>query len=139
MAISRALRTEPVNLEPGAGAFINMAIAVPWSGESSVLATQLKSIEADLGRDMDNPRRAHLSRPCDLDVLGLWGGDERRLGDPAWPADALPKDPWIRPLALEVLAHLHVAVPVAEGLHDGVPLELDGQPIGRGPITLRFS
>ena len=67
MISSRIYETEPVQSEPGAGAFLNAVLEVEYDGDATTLAKHLQAIEAQLGRPPERPRNA--SRVIDLDVL----------------------------------------------------------------------
>jgi len=59
--------TEPVECEAGAAMFLNAVIEIGYGGPSRTLLTELKKIEADLGRP---PQHEHnRSRTIDLDLL----------------------------------------------------------------------
>lgn len=105
IAVSRVIRTVPIGLEPGAGMFLNVAVAMPCDLDETVLKPDLQRIEVMLGRDMDRPDRAHVSRPIDLDIHGFWTGRQR------WTDDGIPSDPWVRSLAVELLTFLEVPCP----------------------------
>jgi 2-amino-4-hydroxy-6-hydroxymethyldihydropteridine diphosphokinase len=59
--------TEPVQTEPGAGAFLNAVLEVGYSGEPLELLAALHQIEGQLGRAAERARNA--SRTIDLDLL----------------------------------------------------------------------
>jgi 3-methyl-2-oxobutanoate hydroxymethyltransferase len=74
---SRIYETEPVQSEPGAGAFLNAAMEVEYSGDPVALIVQLQTIEKQLGRPAERARNA--SRVIDLDLL--YAGDRVVNGD----------------------------------------------------------
>lgn len=131
LAVSRVIRTTAVGLEAGAPPFLNLAAVLPWGDAPYALVTFLKAIEAELGRDMDHPRRAHRSRPIDLDLIDV-AADVHR-----WSANAVPSDPWIRPVALEVIAHLDDGAEAPADLPEGVALSLGDISFGLTATTLR--
>ena len=70
--------TEPVDCEPGAGAFVNAAVSGYWSGTPSGLLALCQRIEAENGRPNAHPH--HVSRTLDLDII-LFGRETISLPD----------------------------------------------------------
>ena len=70
--------TEPVDCEPGAGAFVNAAVSGNWSGTPSELLELCQRIEAENGRPNAHPH--HVSRTLDLDII-LFGRETIALPD----------------------------------------------------------
>ena len=64
---SSIYETEPVDCEPGAGAFLNAVVEFSYSGAALELFQELKMIEMSLGRPRHHER--NVSRPIDLDLL----------------------------------------------------------------------
>jgi 2-amino-4-hydroxy-6-hydroxymethyldihydropteridine diphosphokinase len=75
---SSLYRTEPVDCEPGAGAFVNAAVSGFWNGTPSELLALCQRIEAENGRPNEHPH--HVSRTLDLDVI-LFGHETIALPD----------------------------------------------------------
>ncbi len=59
--------TAPVGCEPGAGAFLNTVVEIPWADSPERLLADLAAIEQQLGRPAARARNA--SRTVDLDLL----------------------------------------------------------------------
>ena len=70
--------TEPVDCEPGAGAFVNAAMSGYWDGTPSELLALCQRIEAENGRPNAHPH--HVSRTLDLDII-LFGCETVSLPD----------------------------------------------------------
>ena len=70
--------TDPVDCEPGAGAFVNAAMSGYWSGTPSELLALCQRIEAENGRPNEHPH--HVSRTLDLDII-LFGHETITLPD----------------------------------------------------------
>ena len=70
--------TEPVDCEPGAGAFVNAAMSGYWDGTPSGLLALCKRIESENGRPNAHPH--HVSRTLDLDII-LFGRETISLPD----------------------------------------------------------
>ena len=64
---SAAYATEPVGCEPGAPKFLNAVIEIGFRGTPIELLTELRAIEAKLGRPAAHER--NVSRLVDLDLL----------------------------------------------------------------------
>ncbi len=56
-----------MNLEPGAGAFLNAVMEIEFHGQPIVLLDDMQTIEARMGRPSKRPRNA--SRTLDIDIL----------------------------------------------------------------------
>jgi 2-amino-4-hydroxy-6-hydroxymethyldihydropteridine diphosphokinase len=64
---SAIYETEPVDCEPGAGAFLNAVIEIGFTADVTQLHAGLRDIERELGRPSVHPR--NVSRTIDLDLL----------------------------------------------------------------------
>ena len=90
----------------------------------------LHVLERDAGRDRDAPGQSWKARPLDLDLLFV-------VEDGAVPSDALPREPWIRPLVLELLQHLNIDCPDATDPPAlAISFEVAGRALGPGAATL---
>jgi 2-amino-4-hydroxy-6-hydroxymethyldihydropteridine diphosphokinase len=70
--------TEPVDCEPGAGAFVNAAVSGHWDGTPTELLALCQRIEEENGRPNEHPH--HVSRTLDLDII-LFGRETIALPD----------------------------------------------------------
>jgi 2-amino-4-hydroxy-6-hydroxymethyldihydropteridine diphosphokinase len=128
--VGRVVETAPVGVdgEP----FLNAPVCLSSHLTPQALKAFFNATEARLGRDRADPDSKHKSRTADLDLLfGLEDG-ARDV-----PAQLLPSEPYMRPMLLELLGYLGLAI-AAElpPLPVGLPLELDGLTIGAAPLTL---
>jgi len=131
--ISRIVATEPVGMlsnEP----FLNLTAAIESQLSAAALKKELVAIEHQLGRDRSDPLSKVKNRAADIDILFALP-----VGGTRAPAD-LPKEPYVRPLLLELLAALNIGpLPSRPALSPGVPLYLDRRLIGLTPMALRFA
>ncbi len=127
--IGRVVQTEPVGV---VGApFLNAVAALRADLAPGELKARFDTIEADLGRDRADPASKTRSRPADLDILFSL--------EPAAvsvPAALLPREPYVLPMLLELLALLGVAAEAEPpALAPGVRLSLNDLPFGEAPRT----
>lgn len=130
--VSSVVETAPVGMTDGSGRFWNLALAVPVDAGSDKERMQaaLHELERAAGRDRDAPGQSWKARPLDLDLLFF-------VNQGSFPADALPREPWIRPLVLELLRHLNIDCPAAgDPPAPAISLEVDGRAVGPGAATL---
>jgi 2-amino-4-hydroxy-6-hydroxymethyldihydropteridine diphosphokinase len=123
-ALSRIVATEPVGV--AGDQFLNTAMSLRCPLPPDDLKDQLRQIEADLGRDMDDPNRKKRSRPADIDILLVLHDDDQTVA----PTE-LPTEEYLRPQVLELLAFLgvHTSVPIPV-LPPGTPLPYGDKRIG---------
>lgn len=126
----RIVETTPVNVT--GNHFLNSVAAISTELPQPVLKQQFNAIEAQLGRDRSDPLSKRKSRPADLDIiLRIDSGCEIE-----W--DALPPEPYVRPLLLDLMYHVDLNPPFrAPTFPTTVTLKLDGQPFGQQPIQLQ--
>ncbi|HMJ05614.1 MAG TPA: 2-amino-4-hydroxy-6-hydroxymethyldihydropteridine diphosphokinase [Chthoniobacterales bacterium] len=65
--VSAVYETEPVDCEENATNFLNAVVEIGYGGEAETLLSELRQIEATLGRPVRHARNA--SRTIDLDLL----------------------------------------------------------------------
>jgi 2-amino-4-hydroxy-6-hydroxymethyldihydropteridine diphosphokinase len=128
--VGRVLETAPVGV--AGDSFLNVPICLRSDLTPEALKTWSNALEAHLGRDRAAPDSKHKSRTADLDLL-FWLADDATFVAP----DQLPTEPYMRPLLLELLAHLGITTEAEEPeLGAGVQLELGGAAFGAGPTTI---
>jgi 2-amino-4-hydroxy-6-hydroxymethyldihydropteridine diphosphokinase len=128
--LSSVVETAPVGMTDGSGAFWNLALAVPTDATAVDLQSTLHALERAAGRDRDAPGQSWKARPLDLDLLFFTTDEPVR-------SDALPGEPWIRPLVVELLGHLDLDCSAADDPPSGaIALRIGDHPVGPGPATL---
>lgn len=128
--LSSVVETAPVGMTDGSGAFWNLALAVPTDHGADALQAELHALERAAGRDRDAPGQSWKARPLDLDLLLFTDGTPLRT-------DALPAEPWIRPLVVELLHHLDVPCAAADDPPTGaIALTIGAHAVSPGPATL---
>ncbi|MEM7254347.1 MAG: 2-amino-4-hydroxy-6-hydroxymethyldihydropteridine diphosphokinase [Pseudomonadota bacterium] len=125
LELSSVAETAPVEMV-SSQTFLNAVAWLQCDLEPASLKAQLNAIEITLGRDRSDRERGRKDRPLDIDILFA--------GTAMVPSD-LPSEPYLRPLAAELLTakgELRVRVP---GLAVRSVM-LAGQPIGSRPARL---
>lgn len=127
--IGRVVQTDPVGV---VGApFLNAAAAITTDLSPGELKAFLNTVEARLGRDRADPGSKTRSRTADLDIIFPLAP-----GVVSVPPDLLPREPYVRPMLLELLDALGVTAGAQPAvLASGAPLSLDGLPFGEVPRT----
>lgn len=130
LAIGRVVETAPVAV--AGAAFLNVPVGLRCDLPAQELKARLNAIEAALGRDRSDPQSKTKSRPADLDIL-LWLADDAT----SVPADLLPREPYMRPMLLELLRFLGLTIDAeTPELPPGVSLVFAGAAVGLGPVVV---
>lgn len=130
--LGRVVQTDPVGVvgDP----FLNLPVCL----QSDLTPPQLKrccnALEEALGRDRGAPDSKTRSRTADLDILFSLEPGAGRVS----PA-CLPREPYMRPMVLELLAYLAVETGLTvPTLPPGVPLPLGDLTVGAAPQTIEL-
>lgn len=83
--------TDPIDLPEGAKAFLNLVAMIPINLEKDEFVSQLKAIEAELGRDDEDDEEGII--PIDLDLI-------------KWNEDVLKPRDFIRPYMVSGLEEI---------------------------------
>ena len=94
--VSSVIRTEPFKMSDHSQPFLNSALALTCTLDAVELQRALHQLEIEAGRDRSHPQSATRARPLDLDVLCA-------LNERCQPNQALPDEPYVRPLVDELL------------------------------------
>lgn len=132
LQVGRIIETAPLAVD--GPPFLNVTVSLISDRSPQQLKAYCNQIESALGRDRSDPASKVKSRTADLDIL-LALADQPTL----LPAKLLPSEPYMRPILLELLTYLGIAI---DGTHEepelppGVELWLDGMAIGLVPCTI---
>ena len=94
--VSSVIRTEPFGMSDHSQPFLNGALALTCTLNAAELQRILHQLEIKAGRDRAHPQSSTRARPLDLDVLCA-------LNERCEPSQALPDEPYVRPLVDELL------------------------------------
>jgi 2-amino-4-hydroxy-6-hydroxymethyldihydropteridine diphosphokinase len=130
--VGRIIETAPLAVD--GPPFLNGVVSLISDRSPQELKAYCNQIEHELGRDRSDPASKVKSRTADLDILLV-------LSDPTslLSIEQLPSEPYVRPILLELLTYLGIAIDGAHAgpeLPPGVELWLGGMAIGRLPCTI---
>ena len=127
--LSSVVETAPVGMTDDSGVFWNLAVAIPTDAGPRELQAALHDAERAAGRDRDAPGQSWKARPLDLDLLFFTTGEP--IAD-----EAMPSEPWIRPLVIELLHHLGIADAPSGTPSGAIAMQIDARRLPAGPTTL---
>jgi 2-amino-4-hydroxy-6-hydroxymethyldihydropteridine diphosphokinase len=129
--ISRIVQTEAVGFSSDLF-FLNMAARISSTLSAEELKAKLNTLETQLGRNRNDANKKLKDRPADIDILFSLEAHEKFV-----PASLLPKENYVLPTLLDLLAYLKVNFdgypPVLEGVQ---PIFFYQYSIGNEPTTL---
>ncbi|MCI0713608.1 MAG: 2-amino-4-hydroxy-6-hydroxymethyldihydropteridine diphosphokinase [Chloroflexi bacterium] len=126
MVISRIIETTPEGFQSD-NQFLNLAVCMGSPLDESTLKAEFVRLEIDMGRNRNDPQSSKKDRPADLDILF------------ELPHIELPPEPYLRPLAIELVNDLGFATDEESdyGKFKTVTLEFEGQTIGQQTVVLK--
>ena len=126
LAVSRIIETTPEGFQSD-NQFLNLVVCMDSPLDNAGLKGEFVRLEVEMGRDRDDSQSSKKDRPADLDILF-------RL-----PAIDLPPEPYLRPLAIELLNDLGFATDESPDYRDfkTVTLEFEEQTIGQDTVVLK--
>lgn len=128
--LSRLVWTVPVGFETPLP-FVNFTVRMASAYTPERLKATFNQIEIDLGRDRTHPASKKRDRPADIDII-----HQLPAGQSPFPITALPPEPYILPIFLELLSTLNLSdqhAPLPMGI---APIFFHGQELGRFPARI---
>lgn len=126
LVVSRIIETTPEGFHSD-NQFLNLAVCMESPLDDVALKAEFVQIEIDMGRNRNDPHSSKKDRPADLDILF------------ALPEIELPSEPYLRPLAIQLVNDLGFATDEQPdyGNFKTVTLDFEGQSIGRETVVLK--